>query len=243
MTEKPTTADVWDGAFAAFEETRGEGSPRLLRMGDPEVAYERCEFLDRQPWRVFALQVEQRVLRARTEKRLRWTSWLAGLGFILSTAVAAVVFYSPEMPSSVIDIRTKGVGGTMPLGHAGGSLFLEVGGQPVDSHSVLSAGSEISFSVDTVGYDHVFVVGEESSGTLTPYYPDAWEGISILVGVGTGISLPDSVQLDESTGMECMIALFSTSPLTGGDVRSIIRGTSAKAEGMTLERVCFEKRP
>ena len=89
--------------------------------------------------------------------------------------------------------------------------------------------------------DHVFVFGEEENGVLTPYYPDDMEGSSILVGIGRGLMLPDSVQLDDSLGRECMVAVFSQTPLSWVDVQALRHNRLGAHDGMLMEQVCFEK--
>ena len=241
MNVNHITETEWDAALDAFELNRGEGITRLLRAGDPEVAYERSEFLREQPWRIFAAQVEQRVARERTSLILRWTIGFAGLGFILSTAVALFVFAGPSTYVPTSDIRMKGVG-SIPIGiETRGELRLLINGEAIESGASIDAGSEIQFAVDTVGYDHVFVFGEEVNGTLTPYYPDEVGGSSILVGIGRGLMLPDSVQLDDSLGRECMVAVFSRTPLSWVDVQALRHDRRGARDGMLMEQVCFEK--
>jgi hypothetical protein len=243
MIGRDITDTDWDTALHTYEEARGEGVARLLRSGDPEVAFERSEFLREQPWRVFAAQVEQRIARLRTARMLRWTAGFAGLGFIFSAAVALFVFTGPTVLTAQSEIRAKGVGYGSEAAKHSGTLRLFVGGKQVVSSAPLAPGSELRFEVDTKGYDHVFIFGEEADGTATPYYPDDPAEGSLLIGIGRGLMLPDSVQLDDALGRECMFAVFSKSRLTWAQVQQLRNQVLFAREGITMEQVCFEKRP
>ena len=243
MRQSTSFEQSWDVALDEFESQRANGAVPITSFGDPEIAYERREFLEKNPWRVFALQVEQRISRERTERKLRWTSWLAGLGFALSAAVAAVVLYQPTPAEPSEAVRRKGGISEQMVVAPSGRLVLRTAGKQVTSGAVIAPGSELRFSVNTVGYDHVFIAGRDEDGSLSPYYPESWRQSSVLVGVGRGLQLPDSVLLDDIMGKECMIALFSTTPLQGAHVQSIMEGSKSSAEGILMERICFIKRP
>ena len=235
-------ANDWDAALDAYEQSRGEGVSRLLRSGDPEVAFERREFLREQPWRIFSAQVEQRLSRVRTSRVLRWTTGFAGLGFIFSTAAALFVFNNATVVVQEPEVRTKGVGSIGVIEQPTSALRLYVDGEAVGAGAALKSGSEIQFEVDTVGYDHVFVYGVEADGALSPYYPDDTTGTSMLIGIGRGLMLPDSVQLDDAMGRECMVAVFSRTALTWETVRRIRDQLATARDDIRMEQVCFEKR-
>ncbi|MFT5433658.1 MAG: hypothetical protein ACI9OJ_004365 [Myxococcota bacterium] len=215
----------WDDAVDAFprRDSRGEGTDRWLRQGDPEVAFEGKEFLERQPWRVMRAQIDHQVERAQTRSRLNWTLGFSGLGLAVSMAVLLMVFASPPSATEALElnasdgIRLKGGGALVPSGPVGElpiGLTVRLGGQPVDVGAVIPPKSELVFSVDSGSYDHVLVFGVEENGTLTPYYPDESTGQSLLVGRGSGLGLPDSVVMDDALGSERFLAVFSNRPLS-----------------------------
>ncbi len=218
----------WDDAIDAFEgrEGRPEGTDRFLRTGDPEVAFERREFLEKHPWRVFRAQLEHRVERTETRGRLNLMIWFSGLGLATSVAVALLMLVgTPERVLSPASdpndgIRTKGPNeGGFLLPAEKPSLIVKVNGQSVGSRAEVSPRAELSFLVSSGSYDHVLVFGVERDGALSPYYPEEEAGVSLIVGRARGMALPDSVKLNGDPASERIVAVFSSAPLRWSEVR------------------------
>lgn len=223
----PTDAE-WDAAIDAFPRRadRAGGTDRWLPSGDPEVCFERAQFLEAQPWRSMRARLDQAVEREATRSRLNWTLGFSGLGLAVSVAVLLVVFAFPPADPVGLDrgevptIRSKGGAVAASPTFGAPQLHVRVDGSAVVSGEELTPGSELVFSVDTEGYDHVLVFGVEESGTITPYYPDDARGRSLMVGRGRGLGLPDSVVLDDAVGQERLVAIFSNRPLTWARVHA-----------------------
>lgn len=237
--------DEWDDAMDAFARRpdRSEGTDRHLRHGDPEVAFERREFLEQRPWPIFRSQLNHRVERTETHSRLNLTLWFSGLGLATSVAVALLLLLGPSerllLPSAEPGdgIRTKGGDGVGPVAPApAAQLVVMVGDRRLGARATVAPDAILHFSVSSGAFDHVLVFGIEADGTVTPYYPDSDSGQSLWVGRATGRGLEDSVALDGRPIRERLIAVFSSAPLPW----SVVRTAAARAferAGRTLERM------
>lgn len=67
-------------------------------------------------------------------------------------------------------------------------------------------GDAVRFQVSTVRPGFVAILGVDSAGTVSLYYPDEGEGL-LQLGEGRGQLLPGSVVLDETLGAELFVAL------------------------------------
>ena len=144
-------------------------------------------------------RIEQRVAR---QPRRAWFRWAAPLGALAAAAaVALVLIRRPAVNDQGDDIQTKG--GIALVIHTAGGSTLATG----DS---VAAGERIRFEVAGTQAGFVAVIGTDSAGTRTVYYP---YGGSQAVAIGDRDRvLPGAIQLDATPGDERFVAVFSTRP-------------------------------
>ena len=214
------SAHEWDDAIDVFERRDSRPPDGWMRTADPEVAAAKAAFFVKHPWTAFRARLDERLERTQLRRKLQLNLWLSGLGLAASAAIVlllvmprdALVEHRGERHSGV---RSKGaVGVTTPAATVAPRLRMMRGDKVVTEGDVLHPGDEIRFSIDTGSYDHVLVFGIESGGAMTPYYPEQTAGVSLTVGMGRGLTLPDAVVLVDHVGAERIVAVFSTQALS-----------------------------
>ena len=224
--------DEWDDALDAFGAGR-DGTAKLLNRGNADVMAERQTFYEAHPWTEFRTALDSRSERTETRKALSWTMWFSGLAFATSVAVALLILVPNRQ---VLDagapaptIRTKGGNpGMVAPNPSPAKVTVLANGVPVRSGDVVSPDAELVFRLNTGAWDHVLVYGVDQTGAWSPYYPDAEDGESMLIGRGKDIRLDDSVRLDGTVGFEAFTFVLSARPLDVSAVRGGMRFEDAQ---------------
>jgi hypothetical protein len=87
-------------------------------------------------------------------------------------------------------------------------------------------GDALRFVVSTSEDSQLLLVGIESSGKISAYYP--YRGTSsVLISAGPETTLPGSIILDESLDDEFVLALFHSKPVALADVRQALAALPA----------------
>ncbi|CAN5685286.1 hypothetical protein BH11MYX1_BH11MYX1_55280 [soil metagenome] len=199
-----------------------------------ELEVEDAAFLGSVDVELEVRRIEQRVERAKPERRPSWRRWLAPIA-TLAAAAAALVFLLGKKPvpkpSVDDDRRTKG-----------DDISLVIHGQDhqLASGDTIAAGAKIRFEAQGSKQGFIAIVGIDGSQTTTVYYPyGAHEGMA--VGVDNRL-LPSAIELDATPGDETFYALFSTRPFAIDSVVPALRGSDPLPPGVVMSRVVLHKK-
>jgi hypothetical protein len=96
----------------------------------------------------------------------------------------------------------------------------DTGQFPVRAGTVLKPKDRIRFVVNTAGSKYVMIASKDGAGTFSVYYPyGAEQSGEVTPG---HVELPKSIELDEVTGPERIVAVFSESPVEATAVKAAL---------------------
>ena len=138
--------------------------------------------------------------------------WMAAGGAALAAAAALVLV---QVAATSGGERTKGGPQIGFFVKRGDAVFEGQNGQRV------RAGDRLRFVVSTPDQRYLTVLGRDSTGMVSSYYPTA--GLPERVGPGRQLVLGSSVELDEAPGTERIFALFCAGPTDGAKLLEELR--------------------
>lgn len=157
------------------------------------------------------VQIQNDLEQARRRRPFRWALW--GLGAAVPALAAAMLLLMVQpAPMDDSGVRTKGdpiVEIVIRRGHAV---------MPAASGSTVKPGDQVGFLTTAAGWEHVMILGRDSTGTITTYL--APEGRSAATSSQARTRLPLAIELDATPGAEELLVLFSRQPLLASDVRA-----------------------
>jgi hypothetical protein len=92
-------------------------------------------------------------------------------------------------------------------------------------------GEQIQFTVTSSGYKNLILMGIDTSGTISTYFPANGDSSGVLTP-GAGIPLPNSIILDDYIGPELFVALFSIDPLAIASATAGLSDAFRAAKGL-----------
>jgi hypothetical protein len=130
-------------------------------------------------------------------------------------------------------IGIKGGPGLEVIALRGSSQF------PVKPGAALQPKDKVRFVVNPAGSKFVLIASRDGAGNFTVYYP--FNGLESAPLAGR--ELPGSVELDEVTGKEWLVAVFSDAPVKADAVKSLMdQGAREKSiEGARVVDLRFDK--
>ena len=144
-------------------------------------------------------------------------------------------------------ITIKRVSGSTPdenyIGIKGGpglEVFAERAGKqfPVKTGAALQPKDKVRFVVNSAGSKFVLIASRDGAGNFTVYYP--YNGLESAPLAGR--ELPGSIELDEVTGKEWLVAVFSDAPVKAAAVKTLMDGAREKGiEGARVVDLRFDK--
>jgi hypothetical protein len=197
---------------------------RLSELRDVHAAYLASVDLDNEVKRI-----QQRVEREAPQRRA-WWRWAAPIGTIAAAAAALLI---------VLKVRGKTEQAPDELTTKGSDIALvihvatEGGSRPLASGDTVAPGARLRFEVPGTRSGYIAVVGVDSTGGTTVYYPF---GGAQAAPLGLERLLPGAIQLDASAGDEHFFALFSAQPF------AIPQTVAALPAGLVSSEVVLHKK-
>ncbi len=174
--------------------------------------------------------LEARLSNPSLMDRLRagWKFLVPAAGALVAASLAAAVIVGGKDRTQTEDDVYIGVKGGPGLevvaSRAPSEQF------PVRPGTVLHPKDKIRFVVNTAGARYVMIASRDGSGAFTVYHPfGAIESGQVAPG---RVELPDSVEREEVTGPERLVAVFSEAPVTAVTVKAALEAnpTDPKVE-------------
>jgi hypothetical protein len=164
-------------------------------------------------------------------ERYRFRLRLGIAGACAAAAAIAFVAVRPSSPPPPDDVRIKGTSLAFSRQRAGAVTH----GVSGDS---FQPGDALRFVVSSGSPGYFFLVGVLPSGEVVAYHPYGGTK-SVPIAGGREITLPGSLVLDESKGIEYFGGLFSPEPLALEEVRTAVRraferDSALPAQGLDL---------
>lgn len=125
-------------------------------------------------------------------------------------------------------------------GGPGLEVFAERAGKqfPVKPGAALQPHDKVRFVVNSAGSKYVLIASRDGAGNFTVYYP--YNGLESAPLQSR--ELPGSIELDEVTGKESLVAVFSDAPVKAEAVKSLLEGARQKGiEGARVVDLTFDK--
>lgn len=120
------------------------------------------------------------------------------------------------------------------IGLKGGAPSLEVvalRGEtqfPVKPGAQLQPKDRIRFVVNPAGAKYLLIASKDGAGVFSVYHPfGATESVALADALPKKVELPGSVELDETTGPERLVAVFSDAPVKAADVEAALKADPA----------------
>lgn len=116
----------------------------------------------------------------------------------------------------------------------GGDISLEMyvlsdsGTADVRQSRVYYPGERIQMTYSCGARNRLLLFGIDQSGTITTYYPLTGDS-SVALPKGTDLPLPHSIELDDYTGQESFVAVFSSVPLSASEMRQRLADAATTA--------------
>ncbi len=169
-------------------------------------------------------KLEERLAAPTLMERLRagWKLLVPAAAGIVAASLAAAVYVGGKDRTQTEDDVYIGIKG---------SASLEVFANRPESNqffsvkpgTVLKPKDKIRFVVNSAGSKYLLIASRDGAGAFTVYHPF---GAQQSGQVSTGrVELPGSVELDEVTGSERLIAVFSDSPVPADAVKSALESS------------------
>lgn len=99
----------------------------------------------------------------------------------------------------------------------------ETGQFPVKPGTVLKPKDKIRFVVNTAGSKFLLIASRDGAGAFTVYHPFGAAQSGQVTG--NRVELPGSVELDEVTGNERLVAVFSDAPVAADAVKAALEAS------------------
>jgi hypothetical protein len=96
---------------------------------------------------------------------------------------------------------------------------------------VYYSGEKIQFLYSCAEENRLILMGLDTAGTITTYFPSSQDS-SITLERGADIPRPNSIVLDEYTGRELFLAIFSKKPLSVPDMRQRLASLFARTHSI-----------
>jgi hypothetical protein len=96
---------------------------------------------------------------------------------------------------------------------------------------VYYTGEKIQFLYSCAEANRLILIGIDTTGAITRFYPAIGDSSCVLER-GADIPLPNSIVLDEYTGREIFLAVFSKKPLDVGEVKQRIAASFAASRSI-----------
>ncbi|MBD3241232.1 MAG: DUF4384 domain-containing protein [Chitinivibrionales bacterium] len=87
-------------------------------------------------------------------------------------------------------------------------------------------GERIQMTYSCGERNHLLLFGIDQTGTVTTYYPLSGDS-SVVVPKGTDLPFPHSIELDDYTGQESFVAIFTAAALSAADIRQRLTGVTS----------------
>ncbi len=178
-----------------------------------EYARENDGFLNALPFEstiagLGTIQESTTVLRFRKHGRKPWLFALAA-SLILTVATFRVL----QTSSPVVSNQIKG--------ETGITVYVQNNAGHVEKrdNKVFFTHEKIQFLYTCAGYNNLILLGMDTSGTVTIYYP-VMQDSSYTAESGAAIPLPNSILLDDYVGPELFLAVFSKARLKVSDIQN-----------------------
>lgn len=147
--------------------------------------------------------------------RRRWQLYVPAFGLALA-ALAVVVIAPPSADEGYIGVKGPGAPTLEVVADRGGRQF------PVRPGTHLKPGDRIRFRVNPGEARYLLIASRDGRGEVTVYFPYGGDA-SAQVEPGDRV-LPGSIELDDATGTERLLAVFSDQPVRAADVRGVLTG-------------------
>jgi hypothetical protein len=155
-------------------------------------------FQQQVPYQRFRVAHER---RKQPIRRPRWSLWLTGLTAVTATSLALVLIVPTEPPAPTERLKGAGV--------ALGVLLLQDGRlQPLQPGAEVPADATLQLTYTGGGLGSVALIGIDSEGAVTTYYPES-ETASAPLPAGDRGAFPFSLTLDGVSGIERFYAVFA----------------------------------
>jgi hypothetical protein len=105
------------------------------------------------------------------------------------------------------------------------------GGIEKRSERIYYTGEKIQFLYSCAEANRLILLGIDTTGAMTSFYPAAGDSSCVLER-GADIPLPNSIVLDEYTGREIFIAVFSKKPLNVFEVKRRVSASFAATRSL-----------
>jgi hypothetical protein len=178
-----------------------------------------------------------RAARAGQEPRIATRrTWLVSGGALAAAALVIVLALRGRRPDPDDDLRPKGGSIGLVIHVATGS-----GSQPIAGADPVHPGDRIRFEVSVPGPGYLAVVGIDSSGTATVYYPFGGTAPA-KIDAGAGAVLPGGVELDATLGDEQIYAVYAAQTFALDDALFAgLRGSGPGRPVFATARVVLHK--
>jgi hypothetical protein len=167
--------------------------------------------------------LETRLANPSFFQRFSWRTLVPIAGSVLAASIALAVYLGGKDRTQTEDdvyIGIKGGASLEVVANRG-----ETGQFPVRPGTVLRPKDRIRFVVNTAGAKYVMIASRDGAGAFTVYYPyGAAQSGEVTPG---HVELPRSIELDEVTGPERIVAVFSESPVDAAAVKAAIEASPA----------------
>jgi hypothetical protein len=192
-------------------------------------------------------KIEERVAKQSLLSRFTWQRWVPALGLAAAAAVAVMVMPRHEGDNGDTSGQTED---DIYVGYKGNSPRFEVFAKrdtntfQVKAGSQLKAKDRIRFVVNPAGAKYVLIASRDAKGAFTVYHPyGATESAPVDPSQPHHLELPNAVELDETPGLERLVAVFSDAPVKAADVEAALKAnpSSPPLQGARVITWEFEK--
>jgi hypothetical protein len=165
-------------------------------------------------------KLEARLAAPTLMERLRagWKMMVPAAAGIVAASLAAAVYLGGKDRTQTEDDIYIGIKGGATLEVVANRP--ETGQFPVKPGTVLKPKDKIRFVVNTAGAKYLLIASRDGAGAFTVYHPfGAAQSAQVTPG---RIEVPTTVELDEVTGNERIVAVFSDAPVQAEDVKAAL---------------------
>jgi hypothetical protein len=163
-------------------------------------------------------KLEERLSKQSIFDRFNFRFLIPVVGSALAASIALSVYLGGKDRTQTEDDVYIGVKGGASLEVVANRA--ETGQFPVRPGTVLKPKDRIRFVVNTAGAKYVMIASRDGAGAFSVYYP---YGSAQSGEVTPGhVELPKSIELDETTGNERIVAVFSQEPVEASAVKAAI---------------------
>jgi hypothetical protein len=168
-------------------------------------------------------KLEERLAKQSIFERFNFRFLIPVVGSALAASIALSVYLGGKDRTQTEDDVYIGVKGGASLEVVANRA--ETGQFPVRPGTVLKPKDRIRFVVNTAGAKYVMIASRDGAGAFSVYYPfGAAQSGEVTPG---HVELPKSIELDETTGNERIVAVFSQEPVEANAVKAAIDANPA----------------